>query len=233
MKLWRLLRKNLPMGADELYIIIPAYNEEKHLATVLKRVRKYSSRIVVIDDGSKDKTSERAEQIGVTVLKHPINLGKGAALKTGCDYAVQQGAKILIVMDSDGQHEPEDIPRFLEALKGKDIVFGSRKKSKNMPAVLKFGNWFLNESAALLFRIRISDTQSGFRAFTAKAYKKIRWEANNYSMETEMITNVRRNKLKYDEIFIKTIYGDKYKGTTVVDGMKIFLNMLWWRITRW
>ncbi len=219
--------------APKASIIIPAYNEEKHIGQVIRKTRRFCKNIIVVDDGSKDRTYEKAKKENVTVLKHTINLGKGAALKTGSEYAIRKEYDILVFMDSDGQHMPEDIPRFLKALKGNDIIFGSRELNKNMPGILKFGNWFINKINKILFGITIGDTQSGFRAMTAKAYKKIRWQSTGYSVESEMIANVGKKKLKYKEIKIKTIYSDKYKGTTIIDGIRIVLNMIWWKITRW
>ena len=166
------------------------------------------------------------------VLRHIINLGKGASVKTGCDFALRKGAEQLILIDSDGQHNPKDIPRFLESLKEADIVFGYRKFDKNMPFVLKFGNWFINFTTRLLYEIDLRDTQCGYRAFTSEAYKKIRWKANDYSMESEMIANAGKRHLKYKEIPIQTIYTDKYKGTTFLDGIKIVFNMFLWRLRK-
>ncbi len=221
------------MKQKKVFIVVPAYNEAKHIHQVIEKIKKNYKNIIVVDDGSSDKTFEIAQKSGVLGLKHIINLGKGAALKTGCDYSVRNGADIIVVMDSDGQHLPEDIPKFLKALKGKDIVFGSRELNKKMPFVLKFGNWFIQKVNNLLTGVKVRDTQSGFRAFTSKAYRKIRWESTQYSVESEMIMNVGKRKLKYAEIEIKTIYQDDYKGTTVLDGVKIVLLMFWWKITRW
>jgi glycosyltransferase involved in cell wall biosynthesis len=216
-----------------VFVIIPAHNEQRHISKVIQRTKRYSRNIIIVDDGSKDKTSELAEKEGVIVLRHIINLGKGAALKTGCEYALRKGAKRLIFIDADGQHRPEDIPRFLKALDDADIVFGSRSLNRRMPFVLKFGNWFINKTNNLLFGVELKDTQSGYRAMAAEAYKKIRWKSTAYSVESEIVANTGRKRLKYKEITIKTIYSDKYKGTTIVDGMKIVLNMLWWKLTRW
>lgn len=218
---------------SDTYIIVPAYNEQKTISHVIRKIKKHSNNIIVVDDGSKDKTQEVSEKEKVTVLRHIVNLGKGAALKTGCEYAFRKGAQNVVVIDADGQHDPDDIPRFLKNLKTVDIVFGSRTLNKRMPFVLKFGNWFINETNRLLFGIDLQDTQSGFRAFTKRAYQNIRWEAQDYSVESEMVANTGRRKLRYAEIKIKTIYSDKYKGTTVLDGIKIVMNMIWWRITRW
>ncbi|MFH1181324.1 MAG: glycosyltransferase family 2 protein [Candidatus Woesearchaeota archaeon] len=216
------------------FAIIPAYNEERHLAGVIDRTLKElpKERIIVVDDGSRDLTSEMAEKKNVTVLKHVVNLGKGAALKTGCDYAIRKGADAIVAMDSDGQHKPEDIPRLLEALKGRDIVFTYREFGKTMPFVKKTGNRFIQAVSSLFFGIRIRDTQCGFRAFTKDAYQKIRWEVSDYSVESEMIARTGKNRLRFAQIPIETTYHDKYKGVTVIDGIRIFMNMLWWKIAK-
>ncbi|MFH1822852.1 MAG: glycosyltransferase family 2 protein [Patescibacteria group bacterium] len=135
-------------------------------------------------------------------------------------------------MDSDGQHKPEDISRFIEKLEkdNLDIVFGSRRIGKDMPLVMMLGNKFLSLSLSLLFKIYISDTQSGFRAIRSSVYPKIKWNSTRYAVETEMIVNASKNKLKFGEIEIQTIYRDNYKGTTIFDGLRIFYNILMWRI---
>jgi glycosyltransferase involved in cell wall biosynthesis len=216
----------------DLWVIIPAYNEGKRICSVIKGVKQYCKNIVVVDDGSKDNTSKVAKNEGVIVLRHIVNLGKGAALKTGCDFAVKNKAKILIAIDADGQHDPREIPNFINALNSKDIVFGYRIFDKNMPFVFRLGNSFINFSTRLIYGISLKDTQSGYRAFTADAYKKIRWKASDYSMESEMIANAGKRHIKYKEIPIKTIYTDKYKGTTIFDGIRIVINMFLWRLKR-
>ncbi|MBD3310482.1 glycosyltransferase [Candidatus Woesearchaeota archaeon] len=214
----------------DLWVVIPGYNEESHIEEVVRRAKKHTSHTVVVDDGSIDKTSETAERQDVHVLRHIINLGKGAAAKTGCDYAFSHGAGIMMVIDADGQHNPDDIPRFVQALQGVDMVFGYRKFSKNMPFLLRFGNRFINRMTKLLFRMDLKDTQCGYRAFSSDAYKKIRWRASDYFMESEMIANAGKHRLKYKEIPIETVYSNKYKGTTVMDGVKIVFNMLLWKL---
>ena len=217
---------------NDLFVIIPAYNEGKHLTEVIRKTKRYARNIIVVDDGSSDKTYEKAKSANVVALRHSVNLGKGAALKTGVEYAIREGAKRLIFMDADGQHKPEDIPRFLDALKNGDVVFGFRRLNKNMPFVLKFGNAFINKISSILFNVKLKDTQSGYRAMTEKAYKKIVWQSNSYSVESEMVARVGKKHLKYKEIAIQTIYSNKYKGTTIIDGLKIVLNMLWWKIIK-
>jgi len=213
-----------------IFVVIPAHNESKKIEEVIKKAKKYVKNIIVVDDGSIDNTYGIAKKNNVVVLKHIINMGKGSALKTGCDFAVKNKADIIIAIDADGQHNPDEIPNFIKALEGVDIVFGYRRLDQKMPFVLRLGNWFISKSAKLLYRTSLRDTQCGYRAFTADAYRKIRWRALDYSMESEMIANTGKHKLRYREIPIQTIYSDKYKGTTIIDGIKIVFNMMLWKI---
>src|SRR3989338_1222415 len=203
------------------YVVIPAHNESGRIQNTIQKVQQHSSNIIVVDDGSTDQTYQEAINCKVTVLKHSINLGKGAALKTGCDYALLNGATTLIVLDADGQHDPQEIPKFLRLLNSHEIVFGARAISPTMPAILKVGNKFLTSSLKWLYGVQVDDSQCGYRAFTAQAYQKVRWAATDYFMETEMIVNAGKHKLKSTQVPIETIYNDKYKGTTVIDGAKI------------
>ncbi len=219
------------MKKNNLWAVIPARNEEKSIFKIVKKTMCYVDKIVLVDDGSTDRTALLGEKTGAIVLRHIVNLGKGAALKTGCDFAVKNGAKFIVVMDADAQHKPEDISRFVERLKKYDIVFSYRKLSGKMPLVLRFGNLFISKFVKVFYGIDLKDTQCGFRAFSKEAYKKIRWNASDYSMESEMIARAGRQRLKYVQIPIQTIYSDKYKGTTIIDGMKIVLNMVWWKLS--
>jgi len=218
------------MEKGKIWAVIPAHNEQKNIAEIVIKTKKYVDKVLVVDDGSRDSTIELAEKANAIVLRHVVNLGKGAALKTGCDFAVKNGAEYIVVLDADLQHKPEDIPRFIEKLRKYDIVFSYRKESRKMPAVLKFGNWLISGIVNSLYKVKLNDTQCGFRAFTKETYKKIRWNASDYSMESEIIARVGKQRLKYVQIPIQTIYSDKYKGTTVIDGMKIVLSMVWWKL---
>ncbi|MFW6231141.1 MAG: glycosyltransferase family 2 protein [Nanoarchaeota archaeon] len=220
--------KRLP---SDLWVVLPGHNEEGNLAPVLKRIKRYTKNIVFVDDGSTDDTYQVALDSGVTVLRHITNLGKGAALKTGCDHAVKTGAERIVVMDSDGQHDPDELHLFVEKLEaGRDVVVGCRKWNNDMPFVMKLGNFGLHKISSLFFAVDIPDTQSGYRAFTAQAYDKIRWDATDYAMESEMIARIHKHHLDYATIRIKTIYHDDYKGTTVLNGIKIATNMLLWKV---
>jgi len=211
-----------------VWVIIPAYNEQKHIRNVLAQTKKYTKNIVVVDDGSSDKTADLVAAAKVRLIRLKKNQGKGIALRTGCDYARRHGAQVIITMDADGQHKPSMIPQFVQRLRKQnvDVVFGARRLSKTMPLLFRIGNAILTIWTILLFGIRVQDSQCGFRAFTARAYKKVRWIANRYAVESEVVVRTARAKLRYTELGIPTVYFEKYKGTTPFDGIKIMLHML-------
>lgn len=215
------------------FVVIPAHNEERHIANVVNETRKYSKNVVVVDDGSTDRTLEEAEKTGATVIRLAINLGKGAALRTGAEHASRNGAEALVFIDSDGQHSPADIPRLLKALEGADIVFTYRNlKSEQMPLTKKFGNLVLNTLLKTLFGISITDTQCGFKALTSRAYKTLRLTSSDYNIESEIAAKTGKYRLRFSQLPIETVYKDRYKGTTPIDGAKIAMMMLWWKFSR-
>lgn len=216
----------------KIYVIIPAHNEAKKIGAVLDELIKTRLPIIVIDDGSKDQTFQEALKRNVTVLKHKINLGKGAALTTGCEAAFSSGAEAIIMMDSDGQHMVSDLPKFIIALESKeyDIIFGSRNLNFGIPLVRFLGNKLSSVFVSLLFGIYISDLICGYRAFTKDAYKRIKWQSRGYGVETEMVIRTSKAGLKYCEVPVQTVYYDKFKGVTVLDALKILFYVLKWRI---
>jgi len=211
--------------------VIPAYNEEDNIAEVVKKTKENVDSVIVVDDGSEDDTAHIAEMMGATVVRHPVNMGKGFALETGIEKALEDDPDILVTLDADNQHDPADIPMLSNTLinENLDIVFGSRSLNGDMPLILRFGNWWLCKSAQVLFGTKVTDSQSGFKAFRRDAYEKLKWKSSHYSVDSEIIMNTGRNKLKHGQIPIKTLYNCKHKGTTVIDGIRIFLNMLLWR----
>lgn len=220
------------MVTEVAAVIIPAYNEETTIHEVIIKTKSFVPTIIVVDDGSLDNTTQEAARAGAIVLQHKVNLGKGAALKTGCDYAVQQGAQKIITMDADGQHDPKEISSFISALDKHQIAFGSRKKPESMPVVFKFGNMVLTKTLQILYGVTVEDSQCGYRSFKADSYKNLRWEATDYYVETEMAIRAGKTKLKHVTIPIETIYADKYKGTTVLDGVAIVMKMIGWKLWR-
>lgn len=213
---------------EMLVAVIPAHNEEKTIAEVVRETKKHVDEAIVVDDASIDNTASLAEKAGAIVLRHAVNLGLGGALKTGCDAASFLNAGIIITLDGDGQHDPSEIPKLVSTLKKKklDAVFGERPFNKKMPFVKKLGNRFFNKFSKYFFGIKVKDTQTGFRVFTAESYKKIRWKSRDYAVASEMLINSEEQKLKYSGKQIKTIYNDAHKGTTMLDGLKIMNRML-------
>lgn len=216
----------------KIVVVVPAYNEEKRICAVLASLRNAKQSVVVVDDGSTDRTFQVAQRYTPYVFQHGVNLGKGAALKTGAEAAFTLGANAVIFMDSDGQHKAEDINLFIEKLKsGKyDVVFGSRNLGYGVPLDRYLGNKMASVTISLLFGVYISDLICGFRAITRKAFKKLKWESTGYGVETEMAILTARKGLRYCEVPVSTLYYDKVKGVTILDAFSIFFDVIRWRI---
>ena len=189
-----------------------------------------------MDDGSTDNTLSECQtsNIKCQILRHKVNLGKGAAMKTGAEAAFQLGADAVVFMDSDGQHKAADLPKFIKALEKDrfEVVFGSRNLSLGVPFVRLLGNKFAARLISLLFGIYVSDLICGYRALTKKAYKRINWESIGYAVETEMVIKTGKYGLKYCEVPIETVYLDSVKGVTVIDALNILFDVFRWRVTR-
>jgi glycosyltransferase involved in cell wall biosynthesis len=215
---------------NKIFAVMPAVNEEEIISKLVNQTKKYVDEVVIIDDGSIDKTSELAKKTGATVLRHEINLGKGAALKTGCDYAFKQGANIILNLDADGQHNPKDIPKFLKALKSTDLVHGSRQFNNNMPFIKRAWNFGISRVFSVLYGVEVYDQQCGFRAFTADTYRNIRWRSTDYLVETEILVNLLKSKLNLKEVSIETIYIKEHRGVSPTYGFRHLLAMILWRL---
>jgi len=209
----------------KVFVVIPAYNEEKRIGKVLSDVKKEGFDFIVIDDGSKDKTALVAKKYTPNVVKHPVNLGKGAALKTGCEAALRMGAEAIIIMDSDGQHKASDLIKFTTALSSYDVVFGFRENAK-IPFVRLLGNRLITTVVSLLFGINVRDILCGFKAFTKRAYQRINWSSIGYSVETEIVAMAGKYKLANCEVSVATVYYDKFKGLTVEQGLGILFDTI-------
>ncbi len=192
------------------FVVIPAYNESASIEKVIGGVKKYTSNIIIVDDGSLDNTFFEAKKAdaNIILLQHKINLGKGATLKTGCLAAIKLGASVVVTMDADGQHDPDDIPKLTEKLYKDqlDIVFGSRILAGRAPFLRALGNKILTKSTKFLSNIALGDVLCGLRAFDTKIYEKLSWQSTGYAVEVEMIMNVGKNNLKYAEVPVKNIY---------------------------
>jgi len=189
---------------------MPAYNEAHSIAEVIKGCRKYVDRVVVVDDGSTDDTVDIAESLGAYVVRHEINRGYGAALRNCFETARNLGAGAMVIIDSDGQHDPSEIPQLLEPLKqGFDLVIGSRfvnGNGKNVPIYLKFGMKVLDVATYIAGGLNVTDSQSGFRAYGRKAIDHINLNGTDMSAGSEILIQARDHKLKFTEVEIHCRY---------------------------
>lgn len=214
-------------------LVLPVYNESRYLRDLVQEAKEHVDWVITVDDGSRDDSHEVAKKSGAIALKHVVNLGKAAALKTGVEAALKMGAEMIIFMDSDGQHLAKDLPRFTKLVEeeGYDMVIGCRKGGDKMPFVRKAGNWSLEVAARLLFGIDAKDIQSGYRAFRADVYDRLCWKSQRYHADAEMTVRAGKYRLKYRQIFIDTIYHDDFKGMTVIDGLKLLFQIFLWRFS--
>lgn len=199
--------------------IIPALNAERSIARVVADTRRHIEPVLVIDDGSTDATGEVAKAVGATVLRHDVNRGKGAALKTGFAWALEQGAEAVITLDADGQHLPGEIPKFLEAYEetGADLIIGGRSHlfAQMLPR-RRMANEFSAASIALFSGAPITDSQSGFRLYSARLLRAISLHTDGFDMESEVIVRAGRRRLKIVTIpielgFVNGIATSHYK----------------------
>lgn len=212
-------------------VVIPAYNEEKTISQVIERVKKYTENIIVVDDGSTDKTNQLAEKQRVIVYRHLINRGLGGALATGLQAALRQGADIILTFDADGQHQAEDIPELIKPIikSEADVVIGSRFLKKNkIPLNRKIANFIGNIITFILFGIWVSDSQSGLRCFNRKSAKILKIKTSSMEVSSEIIKEVKKHQLRLKEIPIKAIYTtySLSKGQNFILGIKTLIKLI-------
>lgn len=221
----------------KIALVTPSFNEENKIDVFLRDIKDVRIPIIIVDDGSVDRTVDIIKDFKkhpkITLVRHKINLGKGAALKTGCTIAFNMGMDAVVIMDSDGQHLASDLPKFIKALNSRkyDLIFGSRSLNFGIPLVRFVGNKMASVLVSLLFGIYISDLVCGYRAFTRKAFEKINWQSQGYGVETEMVVKTGLYKLKSCEVSVQTVYYDKFKGVTLLDALGILIDVLKWRIS--
>jgi glycosyltransferase involved in cell wall biosynthesis len=217
-----------------IWIVIPAYNEEKVIADVINDIRSAGyGNILVVDDGSKDDTFERAKETGATALRHRLNRGKGAATKTGIEAAKLEDADIIVTMDGDGQHNPADIAKLIEPIIRNhcDVVLGTRLKNpEGMPWYKILHNHIGNAIVWYLYGLWVSDSQSGFRAYSRHAAEVINTRTDRYEYDSEVIREIYKYKLKYKEVPIEVRYTEysmsKSHKQSLLNGAKTLYRML-------
>jgi glycosyltransferase involved in cell wall biosynthesis len=209
-------------------LLLPAYNEAQTIGRIISEARTYIESIIVIDDGSSDNTAQIAREQDVVVLRHEVNRGKGMALRTGFEYALEHGYEIIITMDSDGQHEPADIPRFLARLRenNADILIGARVLEKRrMPLHRRLNNNLISKVGSWLCRQKIVDFQSGFRLIKSKVLQSITLETVRYETESEFLIKAGRMGFRIETLPIRTIYGNEISNVKPLREMYLFTRM--------
>src|SRR5262249_13383357 len=193
---------------------IPVYNEERHLEGVLREVRRYSEHILVVNDGSTDRTAELlARQPGLHVVTHPVNRGYGAAIVSAFDFALAHGCEALVTMDCDGQHEPARIPVLLEAIHDADIVSGSRylrdfRQDTAAPQDRQQINRQITEEINQRFGLHLTDTFCGFKAYRREALERLRITETGWGMPLQLWVQAARLGLRIKEVAVPRVYLD-------------------------
>jgi len=215
-----------------LMAVIPAYNEQIALGSVVLQARQYVDRVIVVDDGSTDKTADVARMAGAEVIQLEENTGKAYALLLGLKKARELGCKAVVMLDADGQHHTRDIPRIAAwAMKGDaDLVIGSRfiEKTGNIPLYRKVGQTTLNLMTNFGTQKKVSDTQSGFRALSRNALDYLDFKSDGYNVESDMIAHFVSQGLVLREVPIDVRYEvpNKHKKNPVTHGMGVMGRLI-------
>jgi len=230
--------KSAPEQQKLVTVVIPAHNEAAAIGDVISRIPKTIERmqvvVIVVDDGSTDDTAQIARVFGAQVLRHVTNLGAGAATVTGLKAAQALNADVIVTIDADGQHDPEEIERLVQCLlEGPfDVVIGSRILSpQGMPLTRFVANLLLNALTFVAYRKIVSDSQSGFKVFSQAAANALDLRSAGYEICSEIIGEIYRKNLRYKSVPVKPIYTEysRAKGQHFLNGVNLILGLL----TRW
>ena len=220
---------------DDIYIVVPAYNEEKTVSQIIEGIAEEGYNVVLVNDGSKDNTlnlvieSKRKYPDKIFVISHMINRGLGAALKTGMTVALNKGAEYILTFDADGQHEIGDIAKVVKPLQDgeADACIGARPL-KDMPLSKSFANGVMNFLTLIFYGCNVQDSQSGLRGFTADTARQIDVVSSGYGVSSEFIKEISDKNFRLSEVTITTIYTPETqsKGTDAIVGLKILFKMI-------
>ena len=220
---------------DVTYVILPAYNEATRIQPVIEAIAEKGYKMVIVNDGSSDNTldvvkeSQKKYPKNIYIYSHIINRGVGVAMQTGFDAVLKYNPKYVVNMDSDGQHSVDDLDNVLEPLvTGQAQAVIGVRPLKDMPLSRNIANAIMNLLTKIFYKVDVSDSQTGFRAITIDALKKININARGYLISSEFIREVNDNKIPFAEVPIQTIYTPETqaKGTNVTVAIKILLQMI-------
>ncbi|MDQ6671606.1 MAG: glycosyltransferase family 2 protein [Chloroflexota bacterium] len=203
-------------------VAIPAYNEDRFIGSLVLKLRARGHRVLVVDDGSTDTTAELAEAAGATVVRHPTNLGKTAAVETAFDHARRMGADVLVLIDGDSQHDPADVHSLAEPILNgdADMVVGSRFAGRRsvIPRWRVAGQHALTMATNIGSGLHMSDTESGYRAFSRRALDEMRFNGRGFSIEPESQFQAKQHGWKVVEVPIRVHYELAMKRNPVWHG---------------
>jgi len=215
--------------------VIPAYLEEKHVGDVVRRTLKQLPNVVVVDDGSNDRTAEEARSAGSDVIVHEQNRGKGESIKSGFRYWLDHGSTYVVILDADGQHLPEEIERFLAAAASGigDLLIGTRMNDvRGMPAVRRMVNRYMSRKISRACGQDIPDTQCGFRMVHRSIIPNLLGGTERFDYETEMLILASRAGCRIASVPISTVYSDEVSSIHPVrDTLRFFKLMRRYRKT--
>jgi len=210
-------------------LLLPAYNESRTIENVIQEANRFVRDIIVVDDGSGDETAKTATASGAVVLKHDQNCGKGMALRTGFDYAIEGGYGVIVTMDSDGQHDPRELPRFLDYFQRADldILIGGRFEGRSaMPLHRRLNNWLVSLVGSGLCGQHVWDFQSGYRLIKAEVLKSVSLETERYETEAELLIKASRLGFRIGSLPIRAIYGNEISDVKPFREMWLFTKLL-------
>ena len=218
----------------DVFVIIPVFNEERMIGSVVDSLKKKFANIVCVDDGSSDKSLAIIKSKNVHTLKHLINLGQGASLQTGKDFGMLNGARYFLTFDSDGQHNLKDSLQMIKLIKKTnfDVILGSRflnnQHQKEIPFLRKLILKNAIKLSNFLSNVNLTDTHNGLRVFNLKFAKKLKIKLNRMSHPSDFLKNISKNKFKFKEYSSKIIYSDYSisKGQKNINSFNILFDMI-------
>jgi len=220
-------------GGSGIWIVIPAFREERRIGAVVAAARQHGYPVVVVDDGSPDGTASAAEAAGAIVLRHERNRGKGAAQRTGFEYVRQNGGEAVVCLDADGQHDPAEIPKFVEAYRrtGLPVLVGNRMfNPEGMPLVRRWTNRFMSALLSREMNQYVPDTQCGYRLFACEVTPFMAGRAERFDSDSEVLLMLAARGVRIGAVRIRTIYRDeKSKIRPVRDTIRFFRMLRRWR----
>jgi glycosyltransferase involved in cell wall biosynthesis len=215
--------------------LIPAYCEERFIADVARRTCAQLADVLVVDDGSPDRTADEARLAGAEVIRHEVNQGKGAAIQTGLRALRERGFDYILILDADGQHRPEEIRRFIETAEREHtkLLVGNRMgDTREMPWQRRVTNQFMSSQISLLCGQRIDDTQCGFRMIHQDVVPLLLGRSGKFDFETEMLILASWQGFRISSVPISTVYGEETSSIHPVrDTLRFFglMGRYWWK----